>query len=49
MPAPDGREAVAQLFIVHPALNGGGFGNGLNEMFSTHPSIESRIKYLEQF
>lgn len=49
MPAPDGREDVAQLFIVHAALDGGGFGNFLNEMFSTHPSIESRIKYLEQF
>ena len=49
MPAPDGREDVAQLFIVHAALDGDGFGNFLNEMFSTHPSIESRIKYLEQF
>ncbi len=49
MPANEGREDVAQLFIIHAALKGEGFGNIINEMFATHPSTESRIRYLEQF
>lgn len=49
MPAAEGREDVAQLFIIHSSLSGGGFSSFFSEMFATHPSTESRIKYLEQF
>lgn len=42
------REDVAQLFICTPHLKSG-FMSSLNSLFSTHPSIESRIAYLEQF
>lgn len=49
MPAAKGREDVAQLFIIHSSLSGGGFSNLFTEMFATHPSTESRIQYLEQF
>lgn len=49
MPAPEGRDDVAQLFIVHSSLRGEGFSSLLASMFSTHPSTESRIAYLEQF
>ena len=45
----NGREDVEQLFIIHPqALTGEGIGSWFNNLFSTHPSTESRIKFLEQ-
>lgn len=38
------NKATANLFIVNPLKN---FGGKLNNLFSTHPSIEERIKALE--
>lgn len=43
------REDIAQLFIVHPKSFASGLANMMNSLFSTHPSTESRIAYLEQF
>ena len=43
------REDVAQLFIVRPQEFASGFTTMIGNLFSTHPSIESRIAYLEQF
>ena len=43
------REDVAQLFIVRPQEFASGFTTMIGKLFSTHPSIESRIAYLEQF
>ncbi len=43
------REDVAQLFIVRPQEFASGFTSMMGKLFSTHPSIESRIAYLEQF
>ena len=43
------REDVAQLFIVRPHKFASGFSSKVSNLFSTHPSIESRIAYLEQF
>ena len=43
------REDVAQLFIVRPDAFASEFTNMMSRLFSTHPSIESRIAYLEQF
>ena len=43
------REDVAQLFIVRPKAFSSEFTNMMSNLFSTHPSIESRIAYLEQF
>ena len=43
------REDVAQLFIVKPLAFKSEFTNMMSKLFSTHPSIESRIAYLEQF
>ena len=43
------REDVAQLFIVKPHSFKSEFTNMMSKLFSTHPSIESRIAYLEQF
>lgn len=43
------REDVAQLFIVRPKAFTSEFTNMMSNLFSTHPSIESRIAYLEQF
>lgn len=43
------REDVAQLFIVRPQAFKSEFTNMMGKLFSTHPSIESRIAYLEQF
>lgn len=43
------REDVAQLFIVRPKTFASEFTNMMSNLFSTHPSIESRIAYLEQF
>lgn len=47
--APEGREDIAQLYIIHPQAFAEGISGWLSNMFSTHPSTESRIKYLEQF
>lgn len=47
--APNGREDIAQLYIIHPQSLKGGITRFLSETFSTHPSTESRIRYLEQF
>lgn len=47
--APEGREDIAQLFIIHPQSLTGGISEWFSSMFSTHPSTESRIHYLEQF
>ena len=49
LPAPEGRDDVAQLYIIHASLSGKGIGSFLSGMFATHPSTEERIKYLEQF
>ena len=43
------REDVAQLFICRPDEYSSGLMEKLSQLFSTHPSIESRIAYLEQF
>ncbi len=43
------RQDVAQLFIIHPQSLKSGFTDFMNNLFSTHPSTESRIAYLEQF
>ena len=43
------REDVAQLFIARPKAFASEFTNMMGRLFSTHPSIESRIAYLEQF
>ena len=43
------REDVAQLFIVRPQAFASEFTQMMSNLFSTHPSIESRIAYLEQF
>lgn len=43
------REDVAQLFIVRPHAFKSEFTNMMSRLFSTHPSTESRIAYLEQF
>lgn len=43
------RQDVAQLFIVHPHAFSGGVNTLFANLFSTHPSTESRIRYLEQF
>jgi len=45
-----GRDDIAQLYIVHPqCLNSAAIANAFSQLFSTHPSTESRIAYLEQF
>ena len=43
------REDVAQLFIVHPQKFADGLTSVIGSLFSTHPPIEKRIAYLEQF
>ena len=43
------RQDVAQLFIVRPPYASQGISSMLDGMFSTHPPIEKRIAYLEQF
>ena len=43
------REDIAQLFIVKPVAFKSEFTNMMSRLFSTHPSTESRIRYLEQF
>lgn len=46
--AKEGHEDVQQLFIVQPiAMKGGSFSSWFSSLFSTHPSTESRIKFLE--
>lgn len=47
--APAGRDDIAQLYIIHPVSLTGGISGWFSKMFSTHPSVESRIAYLEQF
>ena len=43
------REDVAQLFIIHPKGLKSSLAGMIDSLFSTHPSTESRIAYLEQF
>jgi len=43
------RQDVAQLFIIHPQQLTSGITSFMSNLFSTHPSTESRIAYLEQF
>ena len=43
------REDVAQLFIIHPTGLKSSLAGMIDSLFSTHPSTESRIAYLEQF
>lgn len=43
------REDIAQLFIIRPSVFKSSFTSMLSNLFSTHPSTESRIAYLEQF
>ena len=43
------REDVAQLFIIHPKGLTSSLAGMIDSLFSTHPSTESRIAYLEQF
>ena len=43
------REDVAQLFIIRPQEVKSSFTSMVSNLFSTHPSTESRIAYLEQF
>ncbi len=47
--APEGRDDIAQLFIIHPHAFAGGINGWFRNLFSTHPSTQSRIAYLEQF
>lgn len=47
--APEGRDDIAQLYIIHPQALTEGFSSWMSNIFSTHPSTESRIAYLEQF
>ena len=44
-----GRDDIAQMYIIHPKSLSQGMMSMVNSLFSTHPSTESRIKYLEQF
>lgn len=48
LPAPEGRDDVAQLYIHHVSLSEG-LGSLFSGLFSTHPDIEERIRILEQF
>lgn len=48
LPAPEGRDDVAQLFIIHSSLTEGVAGF-FSRLFSTHPDTEERIRILEQF
>ncbi len=43
------REDVAQLYIIHPQQLTSSISSFFSGLFSTHPSTESRIAYLEQF
>ena len=42
------REDVAQLFIIHPKGLKSSLAGMIDSLYSTHPSTESRIAYLEQ-
>lgn len=46
--APEGRDDVAQLYIIHSSF-AEGFKGLFSNMFSTHPDTEERIRILEQF
>lgn len=48
LPAPEGRDDVAQLYIIHSSF-AEGFKGLFSNMFSTHPDTEERIRILEQF
>lgn len=43
------REDIAQLYIVRPKAFASKFTEIMSNLFSTHPKIEKRIAYLEQF
>ena len=44
-----GRDDIAQMYIIHPQQLTHSVSDIMGELFSTHPSTESRIAYLEQF
>ncbi len=44
-----GREDIAQMYIIRPPAVKQNFMEGLQGLFSTHPSTERRIQILEQF
>ncbi len=44
-----GREDIAQMYIIHPEDLSQGLTGFMNSLFSTHPSVEERIRILEQF
>lgn len=46
--APEGREDIAQLYIIHPQSFASGISGWFNNLFSTHPSTERRIEFLER-
>lgn len=48
LPAPEGRDDVAQLYIIHQSF-AEGFSGLFSSMFATHPDTEERIRILEQF
>lgn len=48
LPAPEGRDDVAQLYIVHQSL-AGEILSFFSSIFSTHPDTKERIRILEQF
>lgn len=48
LPPPEGRDDVAQLYIIHSSF-AEGFKGLFSSMFSTHPDTEERIRILEQF
>lgn len=43
------RDDIAQLYIIHPKAVSSRLGSMVQGLFSTHPSVERRIAYLEQF
>ena len=43
------RDDIAQMYICHPQALNGKKKNFLSSLFSTHPSIETRIQLLEQY
>ncbi len=43
------REDIAQLYIIHPHEGEQSLMSFISGLFSTHPSVEERIRLLEQF
>lgn len=43
------RDDIAQMYIIHPKNLSQNVMSFVNSLFSTHPSVESRIRILEQF